>query len=527
MNEKFPECRFQKKRQPSTQRAGFNLSRSAGKMLGVGIYIKCREEEIMDSVDHELIETKFQESGLVLPLLRGIETFKLVIRYKTAIGADCRDTEGGFPKYQSHVVAGNVSSATRPIIYWEARMLVYPFGSGISGGRTNKKVLAEIMYSSKTGVDEFKTALAMIPGYECGHLSVWFVASDGAPRVFDDQTAPTAIMRGRFVFLMVDHASYSSINAMSVFPQFGNFNDLCPNWSSLTPVDIFDKVTETSSPAFEAAVKDVLMMEQSKHEWATAVDAGYRYLACIQPIFRPPLANQDYPEILRRSITDPVLMVAAAYVGAAANLEFELWSDAQKIYPCNVMGHGPLDYLFSAPGRADGPALGKRVREDVALPTVVATEGAAALTEAEKGDEGVADDAQTIAEEKTRKTVAGSLPQVFSQAHDSMLDGAGKLKRTADPSKPAERVATKRFTVVSTGQSYYFFLLLWPDATRKPTVHFLAKYPLRYLPQLIPLTTRDSGAFPTKDGSVEPVVMEEYALVVAAVVTCLKGDFTL
>lgn len=494
-------------------------------MVEIVLCVKNKLEKVVDNFDARFIDQVFSESGVHLSSLQEVESFRLYVHFQKTSGVESMDFEPNFPEFASLLTAETVAFTPRPTVFWEVMMDVYPFGVGISEGRAGKQRLRQIPFDSQTGIDGFRARLASIKGYTEGHLSVWYL-SDGVAQMFDDQSAISAITGGnRDVFLVVGHASYSSITKMSVFPQFGNIDQLCPKWRSASAQEIFNVITATPDTDFDTAVKQLLTEEQAKQQWKDTIRKGYDYLALLQPIFQPPPHNRDYPGTQRRTITDPVLLVASAYLEATVDWEVELWSDTQLQFPSNVMGHGPLDYLLYRPGRQEGSSsLGKRGRpQEHMVLTVVATEGAGAISEAQEGEE---NEAQTgaEAEEKTRNALAAALAQVFSQAHDSMLEGAGKLEKEINPAMVANRIAKKRFTILSTGESYYFFMILWPNAGSKPTVHYLGMYPLRVFPQIQP-PSRDSGQF-MEDGKLKEVSIEEYEVVVAAVVTCMKGAYT-
>lgn len=493
-------------------------------MSKVLLYVKGKTEKRLASASHVLINKSFEDCDGSLQLLSAVDTFQLWISYTDNEGNENMDNGSDFPKYVQDSISGRASSEAIPVIFWQIELNVYPFGSGIADGRAKKALLKTVSYDSLHGFEKIKMVLSSIKGYERGSLSLWYLGRDGGVFQFTDDAAARLLSHHsgcRDVFLMVDHASYSAIKGTAVFPRFGNFDQLCSKWQELSAQAIFNEVTSKPSVKFQAAVQACLVEEGAKPRWSTVVEAGYQYLKHIQPIFRVP-PDGDYPETQRRSIIDPVVLVATAYLGASADLEVELWSDKQKKYPANVLGHGPLDYLCCLPGRPDEPALGKRNRAgDPLVATAVVTEDIE--EEDEEEEEG---DRMVITEGKTRKTVADALPQLLSQSHDSMLEGAGQINERPDPTKKAKRMANKRFSILSTGQRYYIFLLLWPDPAREPTVHYMGYYPLRVFPMTS--TTRDSGAASLLGGGgVEAVTYEEYSLAVAAVVTCLKGEFAL
>lgn len=228
-------------------------------MARIGLYVKDKREVWIASTIYDLIELCFGEEGGNLSFLRSVDTFQLVMVYKTANGAKSIDKyRANFPNYEADLKEGNISSEVHPVVFWQVEMNVFPFGSGISGGRGEKQMQQKIEYYSHLGIEQFKSSLSNSIGCKAGRLSLWMRTAGGRVERFDDKTALKLIApgeEGRDVFFTVDHAAYSEISPMAVFPQFENFDELCPYWTDCIPREIFAAVTAKPSAAFADAVR--------------------------------------------------------------------------------------------------------------------------------------------------------------------------------------------------------------------------------------------------------------------------------
>jgi hypothetical protein len=270
------------------------------------------------------------------------------------------------------VVSGSTSKLTAGVLdfaalppkissYCGLKLLILPFGGGISGHFSQKTPMLEYEVTSDIPFAHWMTGM-----YDLTELSpddYVFVRKEA-----QDNPSPYNILQFRdffkclrarqsktneplgfvLVYALQRHSSYSTVIAPQIiprlhFPGLPDFHNLKANYHA--------SLTADEPPSLGLAIDSVRAFAEGSSEWKNTVSLGVQMLQNLSQVVAP---RPEFNETTRRMVIDVFVNLAVSFLRKtlhpferAVSIEDDLYSAAMEKYP-EIVGHGPLDYCLES-----------------------------------------------------------------------------------------------------------------------------------------------------------------------------------